>query len=327
MIRNLFAFVICLSALYATEKVDLICYCPLLMPQDQLHYLRPDLIPVDSFPMIYKRVREQYDFRAFHNSYEYVSRFHDKPNLKKIIYFEYWTEDLQKLPKSKLIFFKWEAKKIDPVIYDQYSIVYTIDDDLIDGKKFFKFYYPALLPMISDRTPFQKKRLCTMVLTNWTEDRIKILDFFETKPKEEFEFYGNIAFPFFLSERYKGPIPGYHSGLKKIRVLDQYRFGICFENTHSTRGYITEKIFNYFSAGTIPIYWGPDNILEYIPKDCFIDYRDFSSAEEMYRFMKEMDESTYEGYIERIKAFLTSPAGEKFSPEHFDKTLIQAIQR
>lgn len=327
MIKKTLLILLGLNALYAKQEVDLVSYCALLMPEDQLLALRKDISSIDSFPMIYQRVAEAYDFKPTHYSDEYILNFHDHPNLKKIIYFEYWMKDLHKLPKSKLVLFKWEANKIDPALYDRYSCVYTIDDDLIDGKKFFKFYYPALLPMIRERTPFQEKKLCTMVVTNWTEERLQVLEFFESKETSDFEFYGEIGFPYYLSEKYRGPISGYHSGREKIETLDRYRFGICFENTHTTRGYITEKIFNYFAAGTIPIYWGPENILDYIPKDCLIDYRDFSSNEELYQFIKGMDESTYNGYVERIAAFLVSAAAQFFSPDFFDKTLLDAANR
>lgn len=316
-----------LTILHAKERVDLVSYCVLLMPEELLLDLRPDISSIDSFPMIYQRVNEAYDFRATHYSDEYVRNFYDEPNLKKIVYYEYCMNEMQKLPQSKLVLFKWEANKINPALYDRYSLVYTIDDDLIDGKKFLKFYYPALLPMLQERTPFHEKKLCTMVVTNWTEERLQILDFFETKPAQDFEFYGGIGFPYFLSERYRGGIPGYHSGIDKIQTLNQYRFGICFENSHTTRGYITEKIFNYFAAGTIPVYWGPENILDYIPKDCFIDYRNFSSNEEMYQFIKNMNEWTYYGYIERIAVFLNSLDAQLFSPDFFDKTLLDAVTR
>jgi len=327
MIRAILSILFGFTCLHAKERVDLVSYCPLLMPEDQLLALRPDISSVDSFPMIYQRINEEYDFRATHFSDEYVRDFYDGPNLKKIVYYEYCMNKIQKLPKSKLVLFKWEANKIPPALYDRYSFVYTIDDDLVDGEKFFKFYYPALLPMIREPTPFHEKKLCTMIVRNWTEERLRILDFFEAKPPADFEFYGEIHFPYFLNERYKGEIPGYHSGIDKIRTLNKYRFGICFENTHTTRGYITEKIFNYFAAGTVPIYWGPENILDYVPKGCFIDYRDFISDEGMYQFIKNMDESTYDGYIERITAFLNSPAAQLFSPDFFDKTLLDAVNR
>lgn len=321
-------FLLFFTILYAKERVDLVSYCVLLMPEKQLLSLRPDIASIDFFPMLYQRINEAYDFRATHYSDEYVRGFFDDPALKKIIYYEYWMKhDISQLPKEKLVFFKWEANKIDPALYDRYSIVYTIDDDLVDGIKFFKFHYPALLPMLEKRTPFKEKRLCTMVVTNWTEERLKILEFFEEKPEGEFDFYGGIGFPYYLSPMYKGGIPGYHSDTAKIKILDKYRFGICFENTHTTRGYVTEKIFNYFAAGAIPIYWGPDNIEDYIPKNCFIDYRDFASNEEMYSFIKNMDEATYNGYIERIQTFLNSPQAQLFSPDSFDQTLLEAANR
>lgn len=325
--RVLLLFFFFLS-LYAKERVDLISYCPLLLPVEQLCHYRPDLGSIDSFPMKYEKISEVYQFAAFHYSDEYINHFTNDPTLRKIIYYDYCKNgNISKLPKEKLVLFKWEAEKIDPSLYDRYAIVYTTDDDLVDGVKFFKFTYPALLPMIDNRTSFEQKKLCVMIAANWIEERLQILDYFETKPIGEFEFYGHIWFPFYLSPLYQGTIPGYHSGSLKIRTLDKYRFCICFENTHTTRGYITEKIFNCFAAGCIPIYWGPDNVEDYIPNDCFIDYRSFKTNEEMYQFMKRMSKATYEQYIERIQVFLQSPEAGMFSPEHFDEILLEAAAR
>ncbi|MCZ6820783.1 MAG: glycosyltransferase family 10, partial [Calditrichaeota bacterium] len=41
----------------------------------------------------------------------------------------------------------------------------------------------------------------------------------------------------------------------KSETLGQYTFAICFENM-ILKGWITEKIFDCFFAGTVPIYWG-----------------------------------------------------------------------
>jgi hypothetical protein len=57
--------------------------------------------------------------------------------------------------------------------------------------------------------------------------------------------------------------------------LEKYKFSICYENARDTPGYITEKIFDCFFAGCVPIYWGANNITDHIPKECFIDKRDF----------------------------------------------------
>lgn len=45
---------------------------------------------------------------------------------------------------------------------------------------------------------------------------------------------------------------------KKIEYLKQFRFSICPENSNAP-GYVTEKLFEAFLAGTIPIYWGDNN--------------------------------------------------------------------
>ncbi|MBR6062295.1 MAG: hypothetical protein IKP67_09495 [Spirochaetales bacterium] len=44
----------------------------------------------------------------------------------------------------------------------------------------------------------------------------------------------------------------------KLAYLQQFKFNICPENSNDT-GYVTEKIFDAFAAGCIPIYYGSDN--------------------------------------------------------------------
>ena len=45
----------------------------------------------------------------------------------------------------------------------------------------------------------------------------------------------------------------------KIAWLKNYKFNICFENS-SYPGYLTEKLFDAFAAGCIPIYWGDTSL-------------------------------------------------------------------
>ena len=40
-------------------------------------------------------------------------------------------------------------------------------------------------------------------------------------------------------------------------MFKNYRFVLCFEN-ELYPGYVTEKVFDAWTAGTIPIYWGLD---------------------------------------------------------------------
>lgn len=44
----------------------------------------------------------------------------------------------------------------------------------------------------------------------------------------------------------------------KKKYLQQFQFNICSENS-AAPGYVTEKLFESFEAGAIPIYWGDEN--------------------------------------------------------------------
>ncbi len=309
------------------KRIELASYSHYLLPFESLPLFYK--APRDTYPMKFDRVRREFNLIASYDVYEYVKQFKfDDSNLKKIIFFDYCKDpQIHRLPKPKMILFKWEAIKIADPFYDPFSIVYTFDDDLVDGIKFFKFHYPSLLPMQEDLPPFEERKLCTMVVSNWTPERIQILKFFESKREKEFEFYGKGPEPFQDSPMYRGTIDGYYSGHEKLSVLKKYRFCICFENTHTTKGYITEKIFHCFATGCIPVYWGPDNVEDYIPGNCFIDYRDFHSDEELYLTLKSMSKDVYEETMENIKNFLKSDAAQLFSPDAFDKTLYEAACR
>lgn len=73
----------------------------------------------------------------------------------------------------------------------------------------------------------------------------------------------------------------------KLEVLSRYRFSLCFENGPML-GYITEKIFDCFYAGVIPIYLGAPDISKYIPEGAYVDMRQFNSYKEMLVAVQSM---------------------------------------
>lgn len=166
-----------------------------------------------------------------------------------------------------------------------------------------------------------------MVVGNWTSQRLNVLKFFEANHPRELECYGRCPPELENVSMHKGHIPGLHSGEEKISTLERYRFCICFENTTGLQGYITEKIFSCFAAGCIPVYWGADNIESYIPKSCFIDYRDFETNTELYKFIATMPSERYQEYIENIKQYLLSEQALQFSPQFFDYLVYSAINQ
>jgi len=257
-------------------------------------------------------------------------------DVKKILFFNL-TDAIRRdarfsyLPKEKLVLFLWEPPLVLPKMYkketfERFSKIYTWNDDLVDNQKFFKFYYPVLTPMISDLPSFEEKRLCTFVGTHLQNDapgslyfeRIKAIAFFEGIGEEGFEFYGRKWNPS-LYKNYRGAIED------KLSILKNYRFTLCYENSSDQNGYITEKIFDCFAAGSVPIYWGAPNVQDYIPKECFIDRRAFATLNDLYLYLKNMGREEYEGYIQHIRNFLKSKEAKRFSYPYFEKLFYASI--
>ena len=114
---------------------------------------------------------------------------------------------------------------------------------------------------------------------------------------------------------YMGPVGD------KVSVLSNFKFSNCFENS-TFSGYITEKIFDCFYAGCIPIYYGASDIYEFIPKTCFIDFRDFNGFEELNMFLRKINESRFKEYQESIQEFLNSDSFLIFSESYYAKKVF-----
>jgi hypothetical protein len=110
----------------------------------------------------------------------------------------------------------------------------------------------------------------------------------------------------------------------KIGLLSGYRFSICYDNAIFP-GYVTEKIFDCFYAGCVPVYYGAPDVSEYIPKNCFIDKRDFSSYRDLDRYLSQVGPTEFDGYHQAINDFLQSEAFEPFYQDNFARSLLAAI--
>jgi hypothetical protein len=241
--------------------------------------------------------------------------------------------DLESYPKSMCWVSLWEPPVVIPQYYypknlAKFGKVFTLFDDMVDGTTFYKFHYPqGNLTMINPVVDFNNKKLCTTVIGNKSSnhpdelysERRKLLNFFEEINEDQFEFYGG-NWPSHYYKRYKGSTPS------KIDTIKNYKFCICYENMRNQRGYITEKIFDAMLAGTIPIYWGATNITDYIPADCFVSRENFANNQELYLFMKNMPEDTYNSYINRIRDFLSSDKAYLFSKKNFRDTFLRELK-
>ena len=87
---------------------------------------------------------------------------------------------------------------------------------------------------------------------------------------------------------YKNNVGG--SVQDKLGFLQNYKFSICFENS-KTDGYISEKLSDAFEAGTIPIYYGDDTVLELLNNRSYIHVRDEDDFNNKIELIKKIDQN------------------------------------
>lgn len=74
----------------------------------------------------------------------------------------------------------------------------------------------------------------------------------------------------------------------KEAFIKDYKFTIAFENV-SMPGMITEKIEQPMRVGSVPIYYGAEDVADYYNEKAFINCNDCNSIEEMVEKVKEVD--------------------------------------
>ncbi|KAN0047739.1 hypothetical protein ACTA71_002124 [Dictyostelium dimigraforme] len=78
---------------------------------------------------------------------------------------------------------------------------------------------------------------------------------------------------------------------QKMAVLKRYTFSIAFENS-LCEDYVTEKLWESLSVGTIPIYLGAPNIKEFLPdQDSIINVRDFKSINDLIEYLNNVQKN------------------------------------
>jgi hypothetical protein len=194
--------------------------------------------------------------------------------------------------KTKKIFYTGENKRPNFSECD-YSFSFDIED--YDGKNvriplyflYIDFFNQGtytnpkyLLPADwIDSNPYietEKKKFCAAVFSNPTEQRMNLL-----KAIKNVDCYGR---PF-----------GNHSDGEdiKYRILSEYKFSICPENSKHP-GYYTEKLFHAKTSGTIPIYsCGGDPSIDFNTKS-FINIDSFTNLEELSEYIDYVNNNDHE---------------------------------
>lgn len=242
-----------------------------------------------------------------------------------------------------------------PANWAKYRKIFTWNDLLVDGERFIKVNPPNPISVHTDDGFAGRDRFCCLISSNKTlpvkdvrdlyPERVKTIRWFETHAPEMFDLYGNdwdqpVAARGLLGKVQRRfwrkvwplmkirPFPSYRGRVaQKSAVMGRTRFSICYENISDVAGYITEKIFDSFFAGCVPVYWGANNILDYVPADCFVDRRQFDDHAALFAFLNDMSEEVFIGYQQRIARFLASAAAFQFGSEFFAETIATTIVR
>jgi alpha(1,3/1,4) fucosyltransferase len=252
-----------------------------------------------------------------------------------------------------LFLMAWESGIINPRnfqhdLHKPFQKVFTYADDMVDNNKYFKIAYSFELPTTIPKA-FNTKKFCCLIAGNKSSThpnelyskRIELIKWFEMNHPDELDLYGQgwtkIIPAKNLFDRVINRFPYLHSRLKpryqsykgvvadKLKVYEQYKFAICYENAKDLTGYISEKIFDCLFSGCVPVYWGAPNIAGFIPEECFIDRRKFSSIESLYNFMRSISEEEYFKYLLAIEKFLKTEQKGVFSIDYFKTTIVRNI--
>lgn len=235
--------------------------------------------------------------------------------------------------------------------HDLFDIIYTWNDDYVDNIKYYKYnvhYVEKMRPIVAKKTGF-----ATMIARNkraWGKyelysTRREIIRYFEKHSPESFDLYGqgwdshyfpsNVPLVRLLNGRTFRPFrnlltenfPSWRGSIDdKFAILPNYKFCFALENSIGPTGYISEKIWDCFFSGTVPIYYGAPNVTDYIPEDTFIDIRKYSKIPTLVEYLNDMTENEYTGYLKRIEDFLDMSVSGIFSVNYFVTSIVRILK-
>jgi hypothetical protein len=230
------------------------------------------------------------------------------------------------------------AGNADLTIYDEFPVVLTWNDAVIDGRHIVKYRLPVpeqYLPPPMVR--FSEKKLLVNISCNkysrapgeLYSARRESIEYFEQHNPDGFDLYGvgwlGDSSPGRASGRGKRH-PSYRGTVRnKWDVLPQYKFSLCYENSRDQSGCVTEKIFDCLRSDCMPIYWGAPNISTYVDDDVFIDRRKFASNEALAEFIVSISEKQYETWRAAVARYLASERFRQFLSSAFVSTVNTAL--
>lgn len=337
-VRNV--YLVCLSDYYYRNRIF-----DIESPQNRDHAYEPYHLLKQMFQARGVALNT-YDYFTEHEQGEYKLLFIDIPHdMERIVKRHPGVECYLLLIESEIV----SPHSWQPSRHEFFKKIFTWSDELAGSSRYVKIQVPSWFPAITQPLFEEQRKMCVMVAGNKRSrrdselysERLNVIRWFEANHPSDFDLYG-----FGWDERlFTGPrpvrllnririirrltaphFPSFRGAVAdKLATLREYKFAICYENVRDVPGYVTEKIFDCFFAGCVPVYWGANNVADHIPPDCFIDRRAFNTHEELYTFMAGLSEKDYRGYRTAIYEFLNSSRAYQFTAECFARTIVSGM--
>lgn len=251
-------------------------------------------------------------------------------------------EALDTLGTGNMVAVVREPPEIAPLYYDQdiqrcFGAFYLPEMTSPDNRNSFYLAFPVS-PADCEWVPFERKKLLVSITSGKLADfegslyreRVKAIKHFQASLPKEFDMFGqgwerNTLFPGIsphkLFPSYRGTVSSKHEAMRK------HKFSICYENSNNVCGYVSEKIFDSMRAGCVPIYLGAPDIQEYVPKECFVDLRQFNSYPELEQYIVSVNKRLYQTYLDSISEFLKSDSYLDRLPDRYAHKILSLLEK
>ena len=283
----------------------------------------------------------QLDAAVFFDHPTFLNRYYQRLRKTQTRLHLYLMENAVNRPDN---YWRWNHRDFEKV--------FTWNPQLVDNKKYFLIYHGVKIPAPFKADLAAKDKFCVLLSSQkysthkkaLYKERIDIIRWFEREHPDQFDLHGhrwnrfyfnnflwrlNIPlahFYHFFPARFKTHGFPSHRGIvdRKRDVMRSYKFAIVYENAVFP-GYLTEKIFDAFFAGCVPVYLGAPDVLEHIPAETFIARKDFANNDALYRYLSGMSEKEYLGRIRAIEEFVNGERIQRFNADRFVDLIIKHL--
>jgi len=230
---------------------------------------------------------------------EKVQYVHNRANWDGITYFTDKTFNAVNQVSSPVkIAWVIEPKNLLPPIYEhvvalenEFDLIFTYEQELLDrNPEKYKFQFCDAINIDRESISMhEKNKLVSMIASEKTwlfGHRLRHIIVKSLLPQMkdfEIDLFGNVV--------------DKHIDMKSDSLND-YMFQIAIENAQRTN-YFSEKIYDCFATGTVPIYWGAPNIADFFDMDGILV---FNTPGELKNILKSLSVEKYQSMLPAIMA-------------------------